>query len=314
MAASLVYQEGDGETAMPGSTETFPKHFADTVAKRSGNLVSATADDVTLEAAASSRNGDYVGNLFLTGSQVVTITAYRGDTRKATVSPAFSPTPTASDAYSMVSARRVAVQNIGDVPITFDFDFLPAGQTDGSAFFRAALDPDTLSPPYNVAAVLGAAGAGGVWGATGSYDWRVIATKTGGKVTTGSVLVTVTVDVTTKKVTLTWSKIFGTGYQVYRKLSSGSWGATDLVFTTADPDVLTFVDDGTAAGAGALPVVNTTGASATSPFGPAPTLAAGPLDMGTLNPGEQKMLWLDWLISSGVPTTLLGVGLTVNER
>ena len=189
-----------------------------------------------------------------------------------------------------------------------------AGQTDGSSFARAGLDPDTLSPPYNVAAVLGAAGAGGVWGATGSYDWRIIATKTGGKVTTGSVVVTVNVDVVTKKVTLTWSKIFGTGYQVYRKLSASAWGASDLVFSTADPDVLTFVDDGTAAGAGALPVINTTGASAASPFGPAPTLAVGPLDMGTLNSGEQKMLWLDWLIPSGVGTTLLGVGLTVNER
>ena len=312
MSANLVYQEGDGETLMAGSTEAFAKRFVDGAAARSGNLVSATPTTVVLEGAASARNGDYVGYAFGTGSQAPTIVSYAGATRTATVSPAFSPTPDANDAYVMTSAHRVAVQNDGDTSVTFSFDFDPAGQTDGSAYLRAALDPDTLSPPYNVAAVLGAAGAGGVWGATGSYDWRIIATKTGGKVTTGSVLVTVNVDVVTKKVTLTWSKIFGTGYQLYRKLSASAWGASDLVFTTADPDVLTFVDDGTAPGAGALPVVNTTGGAAPT-FGPPPALAGEPLNVGALAPGQQQMLWLDWVIPSGVPSTLLGAGLTVNQ-
>jgi hypothetical protein len=312
MGARLVYQEGDGETPMAGSNETFAMRVVDRPAARSGTIVSATATTVVLEPAASATNGSYDGYAFNTGSQAPMIISYIGATRTATVSPAFSPTPSPTDAYAMVSARRVAAQNTGDAAITFQFDLLPAGETNGSPYLRSALDPNTLSPPYNVVATLGAAGDGGVYGAAASYDWRVVATQTGGKVTTGSVVVTVTVDVTTKRVTLTWSKIFGTGYKGYRKLTSASWGANDLRFTLGSPDTLTFIDDGTAGSSGALPVVNTTGGAAPT-FGPAPTLSAGPLVVGALQPGQQQMLWLDWVFPSGVPSSLVGCGLTVNR-
>jgi hypothetical protein len=137
---------------------------------------------------------------------------------------------------------------------------LAAGLADGTEQFRIALDTATLSCPYGpVTATLGAAADGGVWAGTGNQFYRVTAYNAVGE-TIGSVECVVLVDDVTKRVTIAWAEIAGAdGYRVWRSTVSGVYGPDALVADVVGGAVTTYIDDGTAAGAGTIPTVNTTG-------------------------------------------------------
>lgn len=137
---------------------------------------------------------------------------------------------------------------------------IAAGLDDGTEQFRVALDTATLSAPYGpVTLTLGAAGDGGVWGSVGNKFYRVTAYNATGE-TIGSVEQVVFVDIATKRVTIAWLQVTGAaGYRVWRSTASGVYGPTALVEDVVGGAVLSYIDDGTAAGAGTIPTVNTSG-------------------------------------------------------
>jgi hypothetical protein len=161
--------------------------------------------------------------------------------------------------------RKFAIESISDRVLGAspfngsELQRFPQGTNDGVEMFRIGLDTVTLSAPYGVTAVLGAAGDGGVWGATGNVFYRVTTQNADGE-TIGSVEVVVNVDVTTKRVTLSWTQVTGaSGYRVWRSAASGVYTPTALRAPNVGGATLTFVDNGTAPGAGSIPLVNTTG-------------------------------------------------------
>jgi hypothetical protein len=179
--------------------------------------------------------------------------------------------PTTFDLGSAIAGhpqtpRKFAIQNIGDraggsSPFNgSELRRVAEGVNDGFGQFRIALDTETLSVPYGpVTATLGATADGGVWAGVANQFYRVTAVKGDGE-TPGSLEVVVLVDDVTKRVTLAWTEIPGaTGYRVWRSLTSGAYGPTALVATIGSGAVTTYVDDGTAPGAGTIPTVNTTG-------------------------------------------------------
>jgi hypothetical protein len=129
---------------------------------------------------------------------------------------------------------------------------------DGSTEVVTALDTTVLSSPWTFAAALGAGGAGGVWGATGTYGFEITSLSAIGESGPSSEI-TVTVDDTTKKVTLTWTQTPGaTGYKIYRTATPGTYGASVLRTTIGSGATVTFLDDGSATSTGTPPLVNTT--------------------------------------------------------
>jgi hypothetical protein len=176
---------------------------------------------------------------------------------------------------------------------------------DGITRFRSAADASgTIAPPFNFAAVLGATADGGVWGATGTYGW-VIVSVNGAGVTGASDEVTVQVDDTTKRVTLTWDQVTGaTGYRIYRTPTPGTYGASTLLTTIGSGATVTFVDDGTATVAGTPPLTNTTGGAGPA-FGTPPAglnTATAPFLLGqspgTLEMGETAFYWVNRVVPS----------------
>lgn len=302
MADQLKYFDSDGETEIIGGF-TMPPAFPDTPAGRTGTLVAATGTTAVLEAAASARSGDYQGfRLGITANtgagQWRAVTKYKGSDRTCTVTPAWDTIPDATSDYALIDARLICVQNVSDRAVSFDETWTP-GVKDASSLFLMALDPDALIPPYNVTLTLGPTADGGTWSGTGTQYYRVV-TLLGSDTTNGSQEASVTVDDTTKRVTVAWSEdLAGDGYKVYRSDTSGSYTTPALVFTTADNTEVSFVDDGSTPSSGALPLANTTGGVA--PFyGTPPTLAAGTLTIGTLDPGQQARFWIGWLSTSGL--------------
>ncbi len=160
--------------------------------------------------------------------------------------------------------RKQAIENIGDRVLgasPFNGSELrrqAQGTNDGFDQLRIGLDTATLSAPYGVLAALGPPADGGVWGAIGNVFYRVTAQNADGE-TIGSVEVVINVDMVTKRVTLTWAQVTGaSGYRVWRSAASGVYGPTALRTTIVGGAVTSFVDNGTAPGAGSLPTVNTT--------------------------------------------------------
>lgn len=199
------------------------------------------------------------------------------------------------------TAQKFTIENSGDRAFgsTLAATIEQVGSNDGNGQLRIGADTVTLSKPYTVAAALTAAGAGGVWGATGLKYYRITATNATGE-TIGSTEISINVDVTTKKVVLTWAQIAaGTGYKIYRTLVSGTYSTPALVTTIVGASTVTFTDDGSGPGAGALPSQNTTGGAAPD-YGVAPALATTPLAIGALAIGQQWFYWVNRVVSTGV--------------
>ena len=210
-------------------------------------------------------------------------------------------------------ALKFGVKNVGDRALGNGFDsstnitasIASVPGNDGSTRFRAALDTSgTLSPPFGVQLSLGATADGGVWGATGEYGYVLVDRVASGSGTNGSDEVTVQVDDTTKRVTITAPANSGAVTRsLYRTPTPGTYGATTLV-TTAGPGAFNYVDDGSATSSGTPPTTNTTG-------GPGPTYGSPPAGLntavapfligqspGTLEIGEMAFYWVNRVVPS----------------
>ncbi|SRR6266446_5025482 len=202
------------------------------------------------------------------------------------------------------TARKFTIENIGDRAFasTLAAALEQIGSNDGSSELRIGADTATLSKPYTVAAALTASGAGGVWGSTGLKYYRITATNATGE-TIGSTEISINVDVTTKKVVLTWAQIIGAnGYKVYRATVSETYTPTALVATVVGAATTTYTDDGSGPAAGTLPSQNTTGGAAPT-YGIVPALATIPVPIGALAIGQQWFYWVNRVVATSVSET-----------
>lgn len=199
------------------------------------------------------------------------------------------------------TAQKFTIENVGDrvFGASLAATIEQVGSNDGNGELRIGADTATLSKPYTVAAALTGAGAGGVWGSTGLKYYRITATNATGE-TIGSTEISINVDVTTKKVVLTWAQISGgTGYKIYRSIVSGTYTPTAFVATVSGAATTTYTDDGSGPSAGTLPSQNTTGGAAPD-YGTVPALATTPLAIGALAIGQQWFYWVNRVVSTGV--------------
>ena len=194
------------------------------------------------------------------------------------------------------TATKFFIENNGDRSLTNVFlTITQIGFNDGFSMGRIAIDTSTVISPYGI--ILVASGTGGVFSATGLWYYKITATNATGE-TTGSIEKSVDVTATTQKVTLNWSAPIGaTGYKIYRSQISGSYTTPSLLTTIASGAIVTFIDDGTAVGAGALPVDNTTAGSGPN-YGTAPAMGAAPISVGTLAIGQSYVFWLQITVSA----------------
>src|SRR5512147_939090 len=131
---------------------------------------------------------------------------------------------------------------------------------DGSTMVYHAVDTATLSPPYGSAGPpdvsVSAAGAGGVFAATGTYGYKVVWFNANGD-TVGSFEALATITATTQKVTLTWNTApaGATGARVYRTSTPGTYVNA---FRATIGATNTYTDDGSATSAGAPSTDNRT--------------------------------------------------------
>lgn len=212
---------------------------------------------------------------------------------------AFAPVSGSSDQ----TAEKFYIENTGSrILNSLAIAIAAVGSSDGSGEVRIGADTGTVIKPYGVVPTLSAAGAGGIFASTGLKYYRITAYNGAGE-TVGSTEVSINVDVTTKKVTLTWTTVANaSGYKIYRSTTSGSYVTPSLRATVVGQPSNTYTDDGDTLSAGALPSENTTGGSAPN-YGTAPTLGVGPLSVGSLAIGQQYLFWLNRTISAGTPET-----------
>lgn len=173
-------------------------------------------------------------------------------------------TETLADIFAGVNdtPRKLGIHSTSDRDLTNLFasiGLIPGN--DGSAQLRTALDSTsvlpTVSAPYGFAASVG--GATGSWSATGTYGYVIVATNAQGA-TFVCDEITAVVDLTTRRVTLSWTQTPGaTGYRIYRTPTPGTYGASTLLTTIGAGATVTFNDDGAATSTGTPPTSNTTG-------------------------------------------------------
>jgi hypothetical protein len=202
-------------------------------------------------------------------------------------------------AGAAVIARKFGLENTSDRVLggaALLMALAAVAGNDGSDFFQCALDTATISRPFNLAASVG--GSGGTWGGTGLVYYVLTATNAAGQ-TVASAEIAANVDTDTKKVTLTWDEVTGaTGYKLYRSTTSGTYTTPALRTTISSGGTLTFVDDGSACGAGSPPSANTTGGAA-SAYGTPPSAGPGPLSFGVLAVGQQAFYWMYATVGAG---------------
>jgi hypothetical protein len=201
-----------------------------------------------------------------------------------------------AEAGETVAGEKQFAENSGSATLTLVVGTITQVSTnDGYTMLVIGLDSGTVVPPYGVSATLGAAGDGGVWGSLTTYYYVITATNATGE-TQVSTEVSVTVDVATKRVTLAWTAPTGaTGYKIYRSTTTASYTGSSLRTTIGSGATVTYIDDGSAAGAGSAPSANTT-AGAAPDYGTAPSLGSSPISLGTLAPGQMAAYWVGWVL------------------
>lgn len=179
---------------------------------------------------------------------------------------------------------KFGVENVDDRPLGATplaqllLEIEQVGSNDGFNFYFTADDGSgTISKPWGTGdggaptVAITAAGAGGVWGSTGTKGVKIVAKNATGK-TIGSTELTFLIDDTTKKATYTWVQTPGaTGYEVHRTDTPGTYGASTFRALVTPGSTITFQDDGSATSAGSVPADNTTG-------GAGPTYGTPPAD------------------------------------
>jgi hypothetical protein len=144
-----------------------------------------------------------------------------------------------------------------------------------------------------LALALSGAGAGGVWGGTGTVSYRVAARDAAGAILATTLEASIAVDNVTKTVTLTWPAVpTAVTYSVYRTTVPGVYVAA----LRATVSVATYVDVGGAVGAGDLTL---------SPSYGIPPLVSvftvGPIAEGSLAIGQQVFWWFNRLVPISTP-------------
>lgn len=198
-------------------------------------------------------------------------------------------------------AEKFAVENNGDRDlINLVLKILAVTGNDGSTQLRIAADTSgTISPPFEVVVALTGPGAGGIWSGTGVRSWVITAFNATGE-TIRSFEVSANIDDTTKKATIDWTQVVGaTGYKVFRTIVPGVYTSPSLRATIGSGATVQFVDDGTAVGAGAPPVDNTTGGPSPT-YGSPPTLGIANVPLAaTFRIGEQFFYWVNRVVPAG---------------
>src|SRR6266446_2123617 len=295
------YFDKTGETLLTG--DSWPAILAGKPTDESGTAQAGTANTITLASGSSSIDDDYK-DLYVsitsgTGSgQIRLISGYVGSTKVATVSSNWGTNPNNTSVYRVFETRKYAVQNISGRVFSSSF-FLKISAipgNDGSGFARTGLDTVTLTCPYGVTAVDG--GAGGSWsGGTGLRYYRVTALNATGE-TVGSIEISYNVSDTARKVQLNWTTVTGaTSYKVYRSTTPGTYTTPALV---ASPGTNSYLDTGSATGAGALPSANTTGNTSTLTYGVPPSMNTIAIVIGALAIGQQAYFWVEWVVGPGI--------------
>jgi hypothetical protein len=169
---------------------------------------------------------------------------------------------------------------------------------DGGGALTAGSPPaDNRTAGWLTTLVLSGAGAGGVWGSTGVRYYRVAALDATGVVIAASLEASVTVDVTTKTVTVSWAAVPDAAtYKVYRSTVSGTYTSPALVATVTAPTV-SYVDTGTAPVAGQLVAAASYGAPpAAASFGSSPFVAGTSLAIN-----QTVFFWINRVVPLATP-------------
>jgi len=307
MAASVKHLDETCEILL--ASMEWPDIYAGPEPTHSGTCQSgSTSATVKLDTGASAVTGAYKGQrVGITGGtgvgQARNITAYDGATRVGTIDSAWSITPDNTSTFTVVDARRFAIQNVGDRTMQNVIVTAKAvGLNDGITYAQIGADIAAIIPPYNLSISLGATADGGTWGSVGFKYYRIIAKNATGK-TVGSVEISVYVDDTTKRITLNWDQVVGaTDYEVYRSETAGVYTTPALRATLSGGSTISYIDNGAAVSAGALPTANLSGGPAPL-YGTPPTFVASPLAVGNLKPGQMFIFWVNWSIPSNVAET-----------
>lgn len=168
----------------------------------------------------------------------------------------------------------------------------------GTATTSGTIPTTNTTGGWKLNAVLSGAGAGGTWGATGVYFWSVVGYDSTGVQLDQTLEVSVNVDVTTKKVTLSWvNDPNANTYSIFRTQVSGSYTSPALVVAGLAAGTTSHDDTGTAVLSGGL----TTGPSYGIPpsagsFGTT-ALVAG----SSIAPGQEVYFWINRVVPAGTP-------------
>ena len=208
-------------------------------------------------------------------------------------------------------ATKYWLQNDGDVALGagFTLQLVDPLLNGGVGIFKHALDTVTVRPPYGGAAVEG--GAGGVFGATGTWYFVVTRSNASGK-TQPSVEFSFAVADIAKKVNLSWTIPAGpadTAVEVYATQTSGDYSGANILIATLGAGATSYIWDGTAPSGGTIPVANTT-AGAAPGYGTAPSLVVTDLLFAAVAVGEARAFWTGEVL----PGSAASVTYRVNEH
>lgn len=206
-------------------------------------------------------------------------------------------------AASTSAQRKLWLRNSGTEALgaTLTEQLVDALLNGGVGIIKFALDTASVRPPYGGAAVIGAAGGGGVFTNGNTWFFRVTRINASGE-TQGSVQFSYLITDSTKKINLSWTIPAGpsdTGVKVYASLTSGVFTTPALISGTLGAGAGSFAWDGTTPAAGALPAANTT-AGAGPAYGTPPSLNTTDLTIGALAVGEARALWFGYLFGATV--------------
>lgn len=168
---------------------------------------------------------------------------------------------------------------------------------DNGGAVGAGTPPSTnTTAGFNLAAVLSAPGAGGVWAGTGPRFWRVVGYDTDGIEVANSFEATLNVDNTTKTVALTWASITGAAtIRVFRSATTGLY--TSALVTTLIGSATGYTDTGTATGVGDL--------TSTPSYGipPTPINSNAAIAEGNVAIGQMYFFWVKLDVPVSTPET-----------
>jgi hypothetical protein len=204
-------------------------------------------------------------------------------------------------APSTTAARKLWIRNSGDQALSAAFierliDSLANG---GVGVIKFGLDTVSVRPPYGGAAVIGAAGGGGVFVNGNTWYFKATRVNASGE-TQGSVQWSYLITDATKQINLSWllpGGPAGTAVKVYASLTSGVFTTPALISGSLAAGATTYTWNGTTPAAGALPAANTT-AGAGPAYGTPPSFVTTDLAVAAMAVGEARALWFNYTLGA----------------